>query len=66
MKTFKNSSILLFWNVMNLLPDRAQTGTGRSQVAEVEEAVDSINNNWHYNDYSLYAGDHGLSEDLSY
>ena len=51
---------------MNLLPDRAQTGTGRSQVAEVEEAVDSINNNWHYNDYSLYAGDHGLSEDLSY
>jgi len=61
-----NSSILLFWNVMNLLPDRAPTQTGRSQVAEVEEAVDSISNNWHYNDYSRYAGDYALSEDLSY
>ena len=49
---------------MNLLPDRAPTQTGRSQVAEVE--VDSINNNWHYNDYSMYAGDYRLSQDLSY
>ncbi len=51
---------------MNLLPDRAPTHTGRSQVAKVEEAVGSIQNNWHYNDYSRYAGDYGLSEDISY
>ena len=61
---FKNGSILLFWNVMNLLPDRNPTQTGRSQGTDVAEEVDSFNYN--QQDYAIYTEDYGLSKNLAY
>lgn len=59
-----NGSILLFWNVMNLLPDRNPAQTGRSQDADVAEEVDSFNYN--QQDYAIYTEDYGLSKNLAY
>jgi len=57
-----NSSILLFWGVMNLLPDRVPAPNGRSHTPEAE---DSFNYNQLNYDYSLY-GDYDLSKNLAY
>ena len=60
----KNASILLFWNVMNLLPDRVPAPTGRSAEAEVREVGDSLS---HIQpEYALYTGDYSLNRDLAY
>jgi len=59
-----NSSFLLFWNVMNLLPDRNPTQTGRSKSAKAVEEVNSFNYN--QQDYAIYTGDYGLSRNIAY